>query len=106
MKNIKDIETILNLTGSYDWNGNGRILIQKTSTGFEVNGFDFKTIKAACDFIEIYFNVSVFSKSAKVGSRIAKASAREGARLVGFGLRWVGSTMVTMGAAIKNSVGK
>ena len=104
MKNYKDIETILNLTGSYDWNEN--IFIRKTSTGFEVNGFDFKTIKAACDFIERYFKVSIFSKSAKVGSKIAKASAREGARLVGFGLRWVGSTMETMGAAIKNGLDK
>ena len=104
MKKYKDIETILNLTGSYDWNE--RILIRKTSNGFEVNGFEFRTIKTACDFIESYLNVSIFSKSAKVGSRIAKASAREGARLVGFGLRWVGSTMETMGAAIKNSLDK
>jgi hypothetical protein len=79
MKNYKDIETILNLTGSYDWNK--KIIIRKTSIGFEVNGFDFKTVKAACEFIESYLNVFIFSKSAKVGSRIEKASAREGARL-------------------------
>lgn len=101
MKNYKDIETILNLTGSYEWND--KILIRKTSIGFEVNGFEFITVKAACDFIENYANVSIFSKSVKVGSKIAKASAKEGIRIVGSGLRLVGGTMETMGAAIKKS---
>ena len=104
MKNYKDIETILILTGIYEWND--KIFIRKTSTGYEVNGFEFKTVKTACDFIENYVTVSIFSKSAKVGSKIAKASVIEGARLVGSGLRWVGSAMETMGAAIKNSVAK
>lgn len=104
MKNLKDIETILNMTGTYEWND--KIIIRKTNNGFEVNEFDFKTDKAACDFIESDLKVSIFSKSAKVGSRIAKSSAKEGARLVGLGLRWVGSTMETMVAAIKNGLDK
>ena len=104
MKNYKDIETILNLTGSYTWSDT--IIIWKTSNGISVNGFEFKTVKAACDFIESYLAVSIFSMGAKVGARIAKASVRKGGKLVGFGLRWVGGTMETMGAAIKKGVRK
>ena len=104
MKNYKDIETILILTGIYEWND--KILIRKISNGFEVNGFEFITLKAACDFIENYVNVSIFSKSVKAGAKIVKTSAKEGARLVGSGMRWVGSTMETMGVAIKNSVSR
>ena len=104
MKNYKDIETILKLTGSYDWNE--KIIISKTNTGYEVNGFEFITVKAACDFIESYYKVSVFSKSVKVGTRVVKASAKEGVRLMAYGMRWVGSTMETMGSAIKNAAHK
>ena len=104
MKNYKDIETILNLTGAYAWNE--RILIRKTSTGFEVNEFEFRTVKAACDFIENYVNVSIFQKSAKAGAKIAKASVERGVKLAATGLWQIGKTMEMMGSAIKKGANK
>jgi hypothetical protein len=104
MKNYKDIETILNLTGSYEWND--KILIRKTNNGFEVNGFEFRTVKAACDFIEKYVNVSIFSRSVEAGSQFAKASARRGVKLAATGLWRIGKTMEMMGAAIKKGANK
>ena len=104
MKNIKDIETILNLTGSYEWND--KILIRKTSMGYDVNGFEFITVKAACDFIQNYVNISVFQKSAKAGAKIAKASVERGVKLAATGLWRIGKTMETMGAAIKKGANK
>lgn len=103
-RNYKDIETILNLKGTYEWSE--RILIRKTDTGFEVNGFEFASVKTACDFIESSPKVSVFYKSAKTGARIAKASAREGMKLVGSGICWVGNTIVSIGASIINGLDK
>ena len=79
MRNYKDIETILILTGIYEWND--KIYIRKTSMGYEVNGLEFITVKAACDFIENYVNVSIFQKSAKAGAKIAKASVERGVKL-------------------------
>ena len=104
MKNMKDIETILNLTGSYEWND--KILIRKTSIGFEVNGFEFVSVKAVCNFIENYVTVSIFQKSAKVGAKIAKASVKRGVKLAENGLWRIGKTMETMGAAIKKGANK
>lgn len=104
MNKYMDIETILKLTGSYDWNE--KIIISKTDTGYEVNGFEFITVKAACDFIESYYKVSVFSKSVKVGARVIKASAKEGVKLAATGLWRIGKTMETMGAAIKKGANK
>lgn len=103
-RNYKDIETILNLKGTYEWSE--RILIRKTSTGYEVNGFDFKTIKAACDFIESYPKSSAFYNGFKTGAKIVKDSAREGVKFIGTGICWVGNTMVTIGASIKNGMNK
>ena len=104
MKNYKDIETILNLTGSYEWND--KILIRKTNNGYEVNGFEFRTVKTACDFIENYVNVSIFSRSIEAGSQFAKASARRGVKLAATGLWRIGKTMEMMGAAIKKGANK
>ena len=104
MRNYKDIETILKLTGSYDWNE--KIIIRKTDTGYEVNGFEFMTVKAACDFIENYVNVSIIQKSAKAGTQIAKASVERGVKLAATGLWRIGKTMETMGAAIKKGANR
>ena len=105
-RNFKDMEKIIELTGSYDWNGDGKILITKTDTGFEVNKFAFKSIKAACDFVESFYEVSMISKGVKEGARIAKDSAKEGVKFIGTGICWIGNTLVTIGASIKNGMNK
>lgn len=105
-RNYKDIETILILTGVYDWDDNGKILIIKKDNGFEVNGFEFASLKAAYDFIESYPKNGILSKGTKVAAGFAKASARGSAKLVGTGLRWTGKKLDTLGIAIKNSLNK
>lgn len=102
-RNYKDIETILILTGSYCLNE--KVLLKKTATGIDVNGFEFKSVKAACDFIESFYEVSTFSKITSTGARIAKASSREGAKILGFSLRWVGSSLQTIGVGIQKKGG-
>ncbi|MHB1483026.1 MAG: hypothetical protein ACYCYI_00020 [Saccharofermentanales bacterium] len=70
-RNYKNIETILDLSGKYEWDEDGKIVIIRTNGGFDVNGFDFKTLKAAIDFIENISHVSVLSKGTKIGTDLA-----------------------------------
>lgn len=101
-RKYEDVETIINLTGRYVWDG--KIVIKKSDAGFDVGGFEFKTIEAACEFIENYPSNSFASKTAKVSADMARATARGGARLIGLGLRWTGRTMETVGKSIKHGL--
>ncbi len=101
-RKYEDVETIINLTGRYIWNG--KIVIKKSDAGYDVGGFEFKTIEAACEFIENYPNNSFASKTAKVSADMARATARGGARLIGLGLRFTGKTLETAGRAIKKGM--
>ncbi len=102
-RNYADVETIINLTGRYVWD-NGKVVIKKSDAGFDVGGFEFKTVAAACEFIECYPNNSFASKTAKVSADMARATARGGARLIGLGLRFTGKTLETAGRAIKKGM--
>lgn len=72
-KNIKDIETILDFAGCYEWND--KLMIVKTNEGYDVNGLSFATLKAACDFIESFPHNSFASKTAQMPKPKAKESA-------------------------------
>jgi hypothetical protein len=101
-RNYEDVETIINLTGRYVWDG--KIVIKKSDIGFDVGGFEFKTIEAACEFIENYPNNSFSGKTARLTAEMARATARGGARLIGLGLRFTGKTLETAGRAIKKGM--
>lgn len=101
-RNYEDVETIINLTGRYIWSGN--IVIKKSDAGFDVGGFSFKTVAAACEFIECYPNNSFAGKTARLTTDMARATARGGARIIGLGLRFTGKTLETAGRAIKKGM--
>lgn len=105
-RNFRDVETIVILAGVYDWNDDGKILITRKDKVFEVNGFKFASIKAACDFTESYPKNDILSKSARAAADFAKVAARDGVKLTSTVLRWAGRKLDSCGAAIKESLDK